>query len=62
MFLRVINENWTICVSVFAFAVTLAVFVTTTVRALRLPRGERDRLSSLPLTTSKTEPHPGDES
>jgi len=48
MFKRITQEEWTTVVPIISFCLLCAVFVATTIRALRMPRGERDRLAALP--------------
>jgi len=49
MFKRIICEDWTVVMPVLAFFFTATVFVYTTVRALRLPKGRREELARLAL-------------
>ncbi len=52
MFKRVVHEDWTTVVPMIAFGLMFAVFVVTTIRALRLEKSERERLATLPLNDS----------
>lgn len=49
MFHRITYEDWASIVPIVAFVVTFAVFLTATIRALRIKPEERDRLASLPV-------------
>ena len=53
MFRRVIHEDWALLVPIFAFAVMFTVFLVTTLRAIRLKPGDRERMSRMPLQDSK---------
>ncbi|MCH7226158.1 hypothetical protein [Haloferula sp. A504] len=52
MFKRVVHEDWTTIVPIIAFGLMFAVFVVTTIRALRLKKSEREYLATLPLNDS----------
>lgn len=52
MFKRVVHEDWTTIVPMIAFGLMFAVFVITTIRALRLGKSEREHLATLPLKDS----------
>lgn len=66
MFKRVTYEDWVLLAAVTSFVMVAAVFVVGMIRALRLSKADRDRLSALPLdapSTSSTDeppttPHP----
>ncbi len=49
MFKRIIHEDWTTIIPMIAFGVMFAVFIVTTIRAIRLRPSERERLATLPL-------------
>lgn len=49
MFKRLILEDWTVVMPVMAFFFTAAVFLYTTVRAMRLSKPRREELAKLPL-------------
>lgn len=49
MFKRIIFEEWTVVMPVVAFFFTAAVFLYTSVRAMKLSKVRRDELSKLPL-------------
>ncbi len=49
MFKRIILEDWTIVMPVIAFFFTAAIFIYTSIRAIRLPKSRRDELANLPL-------------
>ena len=52
LFKRVVHEEWTTLVPMVAFSLMFAVFVVTTIRALRIGKTERERLATLPLKDS----------
>jgi hypothetical protein len=52
MFKRIILEEWTLVMPIAAFFFTAAVFVYTTVRALKLSKNRREELANLPLSDS----------
>jgi hypothetical protein len=52
MFKRIILEEWTLVMPIVAFFFTAAVFVYTTVRALKLSKDRREELANLPLSDS----------
>jgi hypothetical protein len=52
LFKRVVHQDWTTIVPIIAFCLMFAVFVVTTIRALRLKKSERDYLATLPLNDS----------
>lgn len=54
MFKRVTYEDWVLLAAAASFVMVAAVFVVGMVRALRLSKADRDRLSSLPLEDSST--------
>ncbi len=49
MFKRIIFEDWAVVMPVVAFFFTAAVFLYTSVRAMKLSKARRDELSKLPL-------------
>ena len=49
MFRRVILEEWTTVVPIISFCFFFAIFVYTTIRALRMADKNREHLASLPL-------------
>ena len=57
MFKRVVTEDWALFYApVISFAIIGVVFIIVTIRALRMSKGNRDHLSSLPLVDhTKTE-------
>lgn len=61
MFHRIIHEHWTHVVPIIAFVLTFLVFVTATVRALRMKKPQRVHLAALPLDqrTPKIHRHHG---
>lgn len=58
MFKRVILDEWTTIVPIISFCIFFIVFLVVTLRALRLGKSERERLSSLPLEDSAASQHP----
>lgn len=50
MFNRVIHEDWASVVPMLAFGFLAAVFLVTTLRALLMKAGDRERMSHLPLS------------
>jgi hypothetical protein len=57
MFKRIILEEWTLVMPIVAFFFTAAVFLYTTVRALKLSKERREELANLPLSDSASENH-----
>lgn len=57
MFKRLILEEWTLVMPIIAFFFTAAVFVYTTVRALKLSKARREELANLPLSDSVSGNH-----
>ena len=55
MFHRVSHEQWTSIIPVLSFVLISGVFVVATLRALRMKRGEREHLASLPIEESNHE-------
>ena len=56
MFRRVIIEDWVVSAPLISFAIIGVVFIIVTIRAIRMSKSTRDRLSSLPLEDhTKTE-------
>ena len=53
MFKRLILEDWTTVMPVMAFFFTAAVFLYTSVRAMKLSKERRDELANLPLADSR---------
>lgn len=49
MFQRILVEEWATYVPIISFVLIAGVFIAVTIRALRIDKGERDRLASLPL-------------
>jgi hypothetical protein len=57
MFKRIVHEDWVSIVPMIAFGVLFAVFLITTIRAIRLKPSERDRMSELPLADDAPTDH-----
>lgn len=55
MFHRVLHEQWTSIIPVISFVLISGVFFVATIRALRMKKGERNHLSSLPLDDPNAE-------
>jgi hypothetical protein len=55
MFKRLILDDWTLVMPIVAFFFTAAVFVYTTVRAMKLTKARGDELANLPLSDSLSE-------
>jgi hypothetical protein len=53
MFKRIVLEDWANIVPMIAFGVLFAVFLATTLRAIRLRPEERKRMADLPLQDSQ---------
>lgn len=53
MFKRIFYEDWATVIQMSAFFILFAVFLVTTIRAIRLRPAERRRLASLPLDDPK---------
>jgi hypothetical protein len=49
MFQRILVEDWATYVPIVSFFLIAGVFIAVTIRALRIDKGERNRLASLPL-------------
>jgi len=49
MFQRILVEEWATYVPIISFVLIAGVFTVVTIRALRIEKGERNRLASLPL-------------
>ena len=49
MFERIIHESWTAAIPALSFFILFVVFLGATIRALMMPRTDRERLASLPL-------------
>jgi hypothetical protein len=49
MFQRIIVDDWVPCLPVLSFCIFAVVFLSVTIRALRLEKSECSRLASLPL-------------
>ena len=49
MFQRILVEEWATYVPIVSFFLIAGVFIAVTIRALRIDKGERNRLASLPL-------------
>ena len=56
MIRRVLFEEWQMTITLIAFFLTFATFTYFVVRALRMRKQERDRLSNLPLEKDDNEP------
>lgn len=52
MFKRILHEHWTEIIPIISFVIMFLVFVTATIRALRLRPSQREHLASLPLDQS----------
>ncbi len=52
MFKRILHEHWTEIIPIISFVIMFLVFVTATIRALRLRPSQRKHLASLPLDQS----------
>jgi hypothetical protein len=50
MFKRVILEDWASVVPMIAFGSLAAIFLLTTVRALMMKSGDREKMARLPLS------------
>jgi cbb3-type cytochrome oxidase subunit 3 len=61
MIRRVILEEWQMISTLIIFFVTLFAFVYFTVRALRMRKQDRERISQLPLEDDLNERKPRDE-
>lgn len=61
MIRRVILEEWQMISTLIIFFVTLFAFIYFTVRALRMRKKERERISHLPLEDDLNERKPQDE-
>lgn len=49
MFKRILVEDWATYIPIISFVLIAGVFIAVTIRALRIDKGERTRLASLPL-------------
>ena len=49
MFQRIIHEPWTAVIPALSFVILFLVFLGAAIRALIMPRGDRERLAALPL-------------
>jgi hypothetical protein len=49
MFQRILVEDWATYVPIVSFVLIAGVFIAVTIRALRIDKGERNRLASMPL-------------
>jgi hypothetical protein len=58
MFKRVILENWASVVPMVAFGLLAAVFLITTIRALMMKAGDREKMSQLPLSELPVQENP----
>lgn len=56
MIRRVLFEEWQMTITLIAFFLSFATFTYFAVRALRMRKKERDRLSNLPLEKDDNEP------
>lgn len=52
MFQRILVEDWATYVPIISFVLIAGVFIAVTIRALRINKGDRSRLASLPLESS----------
>ena len=60
-FKRIVFEEWALVIVIVSFALVGLIFLIGSVRALLLPKGEREHLANLPLEGDKTsEPPPQD--
>jgi len=57
MFKRIVHEDWVSIVPMIAFGFLFAVFLITTIRAIRLKPAERDRMGALPLADDSSTDH-----
>ncbi|MCC5834040.1 MAG: hypothetical protein JJU20_04845 [Opitutales bacterium] len=55
MIRRVLFEEWQMTVTLIAFFLSFATFTYFTVRALRMRKKERERMSNLPLEKDENE-------
>ncbi len=55
MFKRILHEDWASIIPMISFAVIFTIFLIATIRALRLPRDEREHLATLPLDETEEE-------
>ncbi|HRQ89610.1 MAG TPA: hypothetical protein PLA50_12480 [Bacteroidia bacterium] len=51
MFKRILHEDWATLIQIGSFLTLFAVFLVSTIRAVRLRPEERERLAALPLDT-----------
>ena len=58
MFKRVILEQWADVIPMIAFGALAAVFLLTTLRALLMKSGDRERMARLPLSDSSEPANP----
>jgi len=49
MFKRVILEEWAAVIPMIAFGALAAVFLLTTIRALMMKAGDREKMAQMPL-------------
>jgi hypothetical protein len=56
MFKRILLEDWATYVPIISFVLIAGVFIAITIRALRIDKGERARLASLPLEDKSENP------
>jgi|688.fasta_scaffold1382850_2 hypothetical protein len=56
MFQRILVEEWATYVPIISFVLIAGVFTVVTIRALRIEKGERKRLASLPLEENSEHP------
>jgi hypothetical protein len=49
MFRRLLIDHWMSIFTLTAFITALSIYCTISIRALRMPKGQRDHLANLPL-------------
>lgn len=57
MFKRVFVEDWAQIIPIISFCIFAAVFLLTSIRAMRLGRREREHMANLPLDGPETSSH-----
>lgn len=57
MFKRVIYDNWSLIVSVVAFAFTATIYFVMVIRAMLMNPERRDQMASLPLDEGPVTPN-----
>ena len=58
MFKRVILEEWATVIPMIAFGALAVVFLVTTVRAVLMKAGDREKMAQLPLSDSPAPANP----